>query len=479
MTRRWNPLPGLLVVGVLLAGGCGEGEPESTTPQPLVVSREPVIRVPRQVVAIDLDGDGVESVEIDASESLDVDGRIVDFRWSNGLDDLAFTATHTAEFSVGKHVVTLTVTDDDGLSDVQSMVVRVLKSYEGTETSPVIDVWSGSLIEIDEGTAQRWVNILGNVRDPQGVASLVWSLNGGPVEGLSLGPNDRRLVREGDFNVDILRERLEPGENTVELRATDNLGEVTTALVRVDAGDTPVAPFPIEIDWSTIDTLDGLIEVIDGNWQIEDGHAVIGPDAQGYDRLLGIGDRDWTDFDVRTTVTPELLGTDLGFASTTPGFGFLLRWNGHNDSVAPGSQPQQGFRPDGGLTPTPYGGFPFYTFEEEAGVFEMQDDRGGIPTKDDSLQVELGVTYNLRAQVQSITGGAVYRAKLWPGGSPEPAGWAVSYVAGSGDFEPFSGSLVLVTHELAARWGNVTITDVPAADELTDEQVAALSAAES
>ena len=466
-----------LVAVSALAAACSDGESSfepNLSPEPIEVRREPIIVVDPQVVAIDIDGDNMEFVELDGSESLDLDGTVVEYQWSQGFEILATTPGFGQAFPVGEHAVTLTVIDDDGLADVQATVVRVLEPYSATEDSPVVDLWLGSEMDLGEGVAQRWVDIPGNVADPDGIASLSYSLNGEAFQGLALGPNGRRLVRPGDFVVDILRDRLRDGINTVEIRAVDNVGETTIALVRVINEPGDGVELPLTVDWDTQD-LSGLVEVIDGRWRIAGGEAVLDDASDGYDRLLGIGDIAWDDFEVRTTVTVDGFNLDRATASNTPGFGFLMRWNGHNDSVAPGSQPEQGFRPDGGLTPTPIGAFPFYTFDtgdEVIGIFEMQNHAGEVIDNDTEIQVREGIEYNFAAQVQSFSGGAVYRAKIWQAGFIEPAEWSVAYIAGQGQFEPQSGSLVLVSHEMSTRWGDVEITPIAATDRLSEVEVA-------
>ncbi|MEM9519805.1 MAG: hypothetical protein AAGA37_10840 [Actinomycetota bacterium] len=464
----------LLVTFAVAAAACSDADvaiSPNLSPDPVELERGPLVVVAPQVVAIDIDGDGVEFVELDGSESSDPDGNVVEYQWSNGFDVLARSSGFGQSFEVGEHVVTLTVIDDDGLADVQSTVVRVLEPYSATEDSPVIDLWVDADLDLGGSVAQRWVDLPGSVSDPDGLASLSYSLNGEPFRRLELGPDGRRLVRPGDFVVDILRSRLRTGVNTVEIRAVDNLGEMTTALVRlISQPDDDVVELPLVVDWST-QPLSGVVEIIDGRWRTGNGEAVLDDASDGYDRLLGIGDVAWEDYEVRTTVVVDSINLDRSSVSNTPGFGFLVRWNGHNDSVAPGSQPQAGFRPDGGLTPTPIGAFPFYTFDGDDGILEMQNHAGEVIDLDTEVQVREGVTYHLAAEVQSYSGGAVYRAKIWQEGLPEPSEWSVAYVAGRGQFEPQAGSVVLVSHEVATRWGTVEVRPVLSSARLSEVEV--------
>lgn len=460
-------------LAAVLAAGCGSDAPVAGPRDlDLEFAQAPIIRVEAQAVAVDLDGDGVETVTISAEASdPDPDGEVASYLYSRGLDNVAFGPEYTDRFPVGETVVTLSVTDDDGLIDYQVIVVRVLRPYEQSdeELSPEIVLWQDFELVSGENIQQRWFNISGNVSDPDGILEFAYVLNGGDEVPLSIGPNDRRLVREGDFNVDILRTSLIEGINTVELTAVDKTGESTVALVRVDNRPYDPQPFPVDIDWDSQD-LNGLVEMVDGEWTVEGGELVMDQDAAGYDRLLAIGDSTWRDYEVETTVTVDQVLERIGPHSVVRGFGFLLRWNGHNVlPQSPGDQPQSGFYADG-RSITPYGAYPLYVVNDGGGgMLTIQNHRGDEIDKTAQLQVEFGTTYHWKGQVQTVeSSGSVYRAKIWPVGENEPPGWQVVYVAGRGlDFEPESGSLVLLSHESMTRWGDVHIDAVPEGDRLT------------
>jgi hypothetical protein len=465
----------VLTIAALLAAGCGSDATQSGPRDlDLEFNQAPIIRVDAQAVAVDLDGDGVETVTISAEASdPDPDGSVASYLYSRGLENVAFGPEYTDSFPVGETVVTLSVTDNDGLTDYQAVVVRVLRPYEQSDEdlSPEIDLWQNESFELvtGEDVPQRWFNISGNVDDPDGILEFSYVLNGGDEVPLSVGPNDRRLVREGDFNVDILRTSLVEGINTVELTAIDNTGESTVALVRIDNRAYDPRPFPIDIDWSRQD-LDGLVEVVDGGWRVEGDELVMDQQAAGYDRLVAIGNAAWSDFEVETTVTVDQVLERIGPHSVVRGFGFLLRWNGHNVlPQSPGDQPQSGFYADG-RSITPYGAYPLYVVNDGGGGrLTIQNHRGDEIDGTAEVQVEFGVTYNWKAQVQTVeSSGSVYRAKLWPVGTSEPTDWQVVYVAGRGlDFEPDTGSLVLLSHESMTRWGDVRIDVVPEGDRLS------------
>lgn len=76
----------------------------------------------------DTDRDGSELVMLDGSGSSDPDGTIVNFHWREGAATLANGPSPTANilFSLGTHTVTLTVTDNLGAIDSDTMQVMVL-----------------------------------------------------------------------------------------------------------------------------------------------------------------------------------------------------------------------------------------------------------------------------------------------------------------------------------------------------------------
>jgi LmbE family N-acetylglucosaminyl deacetylase len=100
---------------------------------------------------------------------------------------------------------------------------------------PDVDVWNGSTQTFGQvGVPQTWVNVTGNVSDPDGVQTLQARINGSGWETLGFTPDGWRVARPGDFNYEVNISELVPGDNFVELRATDGGGRTTTRKVTVD-----------------------------------------------------------------------------------------------------------------------------------------------------------------------------------------------------------------------------------------------------
>jgi probable HAF family extracellular repeat protein len=74
----------------------------------------------------DTDDNGSEEVTLDGSGSSDSDGTIVSWVWIDDLGDVIPDGeVTTATLSVGVHTITLTVTDDDGLTDTNMATITI------------------------------------------------------------------------------------------------------------------------------------------------------------------------------------------------------------------------------------------------------------------------------------------------------------------------------------------------------------------
>jgi subtilisin family serine protease/subtilase family serine protease len=88
-------------------------------------STRPIANAGADQTVIDSNGDGTEPVTLDGSLSSDPNGSIVSYEWREGSTVLALGATANVSLSVGIHTLTLEVTDNDGESATDSVVVGV------------------------------------------------------------------------------------------------------------------------------------------------------------------------------------------------------------------------------------------------------------------------------------------------------------------------------------------------------------------
>lgn len=80
----------------------------------------------------DSDGDGTELVALDGSASTDSDGSITRYEWQVDGAIIATGANPEVEVPVSEHLITLVVTDDDGLTAMGEVVISVTSSETST-----------------------------------------------------------------------------------------------------------------------------------------------------------------------------------------------------------------------------------------------------------------------------------------------------------------------------------------------------------
>src|SRR5207247_9656693 len=93
------------------------------TPAP--VNQPPVANAGPDQTVSDTDGNGTQSVTLNGSGSSDSDGTITSYVWKDGATQIAIGATPAVTLGVGAHTITLTVTDDEGATASDTVVVTV------------------------------------------------------------------------------------------------------------------------------------------------------------------------------------------------------------------------------------------------------------------------------------------------------------------------------------------------------------------
>ncbi|HOA75304.1 MAG TPA: DUF1349 domain-containing protein [Phycisphaerae bacterium] len=323
-------------------------------------------------------------------------------------------------------------------------------AISGAGTGPDIVVWYGDTQEFGHiGTPQPRVNVLGNVSSPAGMASLSYSLNGSSFRPLSMGPNTMRLARLGDFNIDIPFADLAYGPNNVLIRGVDWQGRQANRSVTVYNWSGPYWPLPYYIDWSNVDNINDVAQVVDGYWEIQGG--TVRSTVMAYDRLIAIGGLSYRNYEATVPITVHALDPN-GYAppSYGPGVGLLLRWPGHSND---GSQPQQGVYPLGAI-----GMFRWTSGYER---FEIFGNNGHILAFDSSGEkMQLGVTYIFKVQVQDTASNVRYRMKWWRANQSEPSGWRLTGTQSYAN-DPGTGSMLLLSHHVDASFGSVWLEPLP------------------
>lgn len=119
--RVGTPDAGCFEYGATGSGGSGGNDGGGSEP----ANKAPVAKAGDDQTVVDSDGDGKEPVTLDGSASTDPEGKIASYVWKEGTKTLASDVNPTVELTVGQHTITLTVTDDKGLTASDNVIVTV------------------------------------------------------------------------------------------------------------------------------------------------------------------------------------------------------------------------------------------------------------------------------------------------------------------------------------------------------------------
>ncbi|WP_129667802.1 InlB B-repeat-containing protein [Phytoactinopolyspora endophytica] len=307
---------------------------------------------------------------------------------------------------------------------------------------PVIDVWHGDDQTFGQnGRSQRWVNILGRATDDNGIDFVTYALNEQRSVNLALGPDNRRLSAEGDFNIQIPYDDLHQGTNSVTLTAVDNVGESTTETITVRK-DVQAIDLPHAVEWNDVDDVTDVAQTVDGRWASDDDGVTIR--EAGYDRAIAIGHSEWTDYEVTVPVTVRGITTDqITPESGMPAVGIGMHWTGHSTRID--EEPAVDWFPTGA--------FAWHRWQS-GGRFELEGNEGAPYVREDSSW-EFDTTYMMKMRAESVAEGVQYTYKWWPDWSAEPEAWDLTVIEDDG---PTEGSILLVAHHVDATFGDIVIT---------------------
>jgi hypothetical protein len=326
---------------------------------------------------------------------------------------------------------------------------------------PVIEVWQGDRQRTGHlGDVQDDFNVHGHVEPWREIDTLEWSLNY-PINTPLSYRIFRRLVNDGDFNIDIPAATLKADRTnqlTITMRLRDGRSLSRTVEIRRETG---ARPLPLTIRWKDVKNPADVGTIVDGRWEVTP--AGLRTRQIGYDRLFLIGERTWRDYEARTTIT--LHRVDPVGENGGAGVGLIARFTGHvtgGPRYFASGQPKWGFQPFGAIgwlrwnrgentTPPQAQFFP--------GDSYMKVDAGEFPLR-------LGETYAIRFACRTLpddpTGAGVtrYQFKIWPQSAPEPSAWTWEQTQTSRDALR-AGGLCLVAHFVDVTYGDVTVTALP------------------
>lgn len=123
-------------------------------------NQSPVADAGADQTVVDTDGSGSEDVMLDGSGSMDPDGTIVMWSWSESSMEIATDEMPTEAFAVGAHMVTLTVTDDEGATGTDDVMITVEAPALVSFATQIQPYFTANCVACHNGgTGQKGVNL--------------------------------------------------------------------------------------------------------------------------------------------------------------------------------------------------------------------------------------------------------------------------------------------------------------------------------
>ena len=260
------------------------------------------------------------------------------------------------------------------------------------------------------------------------------------------------------------------GANSVDIRAINtDTNETTNETVNFtySAGNAPSENYTI--DWSTADSIHDVAQVVDGEWTLMPNGTVRPYDVDtgttavlDYDRVVGIGDIGWTDYEVTVPITIHSIDPDpgaFGSPSFGPGVGFILRWQGHYQVDQ--EQPGYGWHQLGAL------GWFRWSAEDTVGLemigwsFGNYPGGGNVIDNNPTITPVFNQEMMMKMHVQSTPAGDKYRLKTWLSSQSEPAEWHMEGLVDD-PARHLTGGMLLVSHHVDVSFGDVTVAPLSA-----------------
>jgi PKD repeat protein len=137
-------------------------------------NQPPVANAGEDQTLIDSDRNGSEEVTLDGSGSSDPDGSIVSFVWNEGATQIATGIKPTVTLSTGAHTITLTVTDNGGLTDTDTVTITISSP---ANQPPVANAGPDQTVTDSDRNGSEQITLDGSgSSDPDGtIVSFVWT----------------------------------------------------------------------------------------------------------------------------------------------------------------------------------------------------------------------------------------------------------------------------------------------------------------
>ncbi len=136
-----------------------------------------------------------QPITLDASASVDPDGWLVSYEWDfgDGSSDSGVVVEHVFA-GVGTYTVSLTVTDNDGVTDTDSSTIDVVEWMEGGGFPDILDAWAEKYEwnEVAKGRELELSGLVGNPTDKRFEVYVEFTIydreNGGKLGEITTNP---------------------------------------------------------------------------------------------------------------------------------------------------------------------------------------------------------------------------------------------------------------------------------------------------
>ena len=183
---------------------------------------------PNQTVTDD-DNNLAETVTLNGSSSSDPDGNISSFQWTEGATSLGTAAVISPSLGIGTHSITLTVTDNDGATATDQVVVTVNAGSPPGNQSPTAIAGPNQTVTDTNDNGSEPIGLDGTASfDPDGtIAAYQWT------EGAT-----------NHGNTALANPTLSVGTHTITLTVIDNGGATSTDQIVITVNPAPAGNQP-------------------------------------------------------------------------------------------------------------------------------------------------------------------------------------------------------------------------------------------
>jgi beta-glucanase (GH16 family) len=202
----------------------------------------PIANAGDDMLLVDTNRDGSQSYTLDASASSDSDGQIVDYLWEENGMEIGNEVSVSVDFTIGTHTISLTTTDDDGVSNSDDVVIKV-------HQEPIAMAGDDIFVQDSDANGNEDILLDGSLStDPYGmVVSYSWSEN--EVE-IATGVNINHTFDVGTHDITLV---VTDDDGAF---ATDDIQIIVASIDNIDpvavAGDDIVV---MDEDYNNVETI--------------------------------------------------------------------------------------------------------------------------------------------------------------------------------------------------------------------------------